>query len=83
MFGISRLVILSLAALLLLGSCGGKKAVIYTGKTYPPTEKVGYAFLPSQVPPTCRVFAQVLVTLPADSTGKSIRDSITDEARMR
>ncbi len=83
MFGIRRLVILSLAALLLLGSCGGKKAVIYTGKTYPPTEKVGYAFLPSQVPPTCRVFAQVLVTLPADSTGKSIRDSITDEARMR
>ncbi len=83
MFRIVRLGILSLAMLVLLSSCGGKKTVAYTGKSYPPTEKVGYAFLASQVPPTCRVFAQILVTLPPDSTGRTIRDSITDEARMR
>ena len=83
MSAILRTAVLSLATLILLSACGGNKAMVYTGTTYPPTDKVEYAFLASQVPSSCRVFAHLLVTLPANSTGKTIKESLSDEARMR
>lgn len=68
------------ALLVLLVSCGGKDDNMYYGKVYEPTDKIATAFQYTQVPPTCRVFAETLVELPPGLTGKNIQQLIFKEA---
>lgn len=62
---------------------GEKNRTVYTGKVYPPTNKVAVAFQPSQVPRNCRVFAEVLAQLPPKQTGKDIEHTLLNEAGKR
>ena len=62
---------------------GDKDQVAFKGATYPPTSQVAVAFQPSQVAPSCRVFAEILVRLPANISGKEIENTILAEAGKR
>lgn len=67
--------------LLLLAGCGGKEAPCYHGGTYPASNTVIPVFQATQVPVSCRVFAQMHVWLPENSSGKSIAQAIEQEAK--
>ncbi len=86
--------LLAAAALLLCTGCSmtrhaeefvGLKAdhSQYTGPVYPPTSKIAIAFQADQIPKSCRVFAQVMVQFPENSTGKQIADAVLAEAGKR
>jgi predicted small lipoprotein YifL len=62
---------------------GGKDKNAYDGPEYPATSKVATAFQPTQVPKSCRVFAEVLVQLPPKISGKNIENTILAEAGKR
>jgi hypothetical protein len=83
MRGIVRLLVLLASALFLLGGCGGSNTASYNGSSYPASTKVIPVFQPRQVPVSCRVFAQVLVRLPVNSTGKTIAQAVEEEAKAR
>ena len=72
---------LSLSSLLLLAACTGKGCA--GGITHPPTDRVEPVFQLARVPEQCRVFAQVLITLPALQTGQQFAETVSAEARAR
>ncbi len=74
-----------ICALFLLAGCGGKDSDLtaYKGTAYPPTTKVKYIYLSSQAAPACRVFAELLVTLPAAMSGEMMREQLGTEAKKR
>jgi hypothetical protein len=88
-------IILSVFVLIGIFGCGGVKEVkqlvgldgkdrtVYNGPNYTPTSQVAIAFQPSQVPKSCRVFAEVMVQLPPKLTGKDIESAILSEAGKR
>ncbi|MBM9615380.1 hypothetical protein JWJ90_13935 [Desulfobulbus rhabdoformis] len=55
----------------------------YSGPEYPATSKIAIAFQPAQVGQSCRVFAQSLVTIPANMNGKQIKTALLAEAGQR
>jgi hypothetical protein len=71
--------------------CGAKDLVglgeadrtVYGGPVYPATSKIATAFQPGQVSPSCRVFAEVLVQMPADLSGQDIQKALLAEAGKR
>lgn len=65
---------------LFLSGCGDKEPAAYESTDYPPTSRIATAFQYTQVPKPCRVFAELLVSLPTDSTGLSIQRSVFKEA---
>ena len=67
----------------LLAGCGGPDRTLFTGTVHPPTDQVAKAFVPAQVERSCRVFAEVLVHLPADLTGQEIENILLAEAGQR
>lgn len=78
-----RVVAVLLIFLFIIAGCGKKKAPEYNGIVYAPTSEVKSVFQSRQVPKSCRIIAEVLVSLPANSTGKGIRDYVTTEAGSR
>ena len=66
-----------------LCACSGKDLTTYTGTAYPPSTSVETVFLASQVPKSCRVFAEVLVLMPANLSGKDIESTVFAEAGKR
>jgi hypothetical protein len=77
--------ILILFTLLLLAGCGGTDTdpAAFKGQSYPPTTRIEYIFQAGQAPPGCRVFAELLVTLPAGLHGKIIQEKFENEAKAR
>jgi len=77
--------ILIILTFFLLSGCGDKDTdmTAYKGQTYPSTTKVEYIFQAGQAPPSCRVFSELLVTLPAGVHGEVIREKFESEARAR
>lgn len=71
------------ALVLLLSACGGKDRTVFTGKVYPPTQKIATVFQYTQVPRPCRVFAETLMTLPATSNGAEIQRLVFGEAAAK
>ncbi len=71
--------------LFLLAGCGSKESNLqtYKGTAYPPTDKVKYIYLSGQADPACRVFAELLVTLPAGMNGEQMREQLGNEAKKR
>ncbi len=65
--------------------CGDKDAdlMAYKGTAYSPTTKVDYIFQAAQAPQRCRVFAELLVTLPAEVDGQQIQQKLESEAKAR
>ncbi len=55
----------------------------YSGPMYPATSKIAIAFQARQVGPTCRVFGEALVRLPANLSGKDVENIILGEAGKR
>ena len=70
-------------AIFLLAGCGGKDTDVtaFKGKTYPPTTKTDYIFQARQAAPSCRVFAELLVTLPTGMHGELMRQRLDSEAQ--
>ncbi|MBM9538299.1 hypothetical protein [Desulfobulbus alkaliphilus] len=64
-------------------SCGKQDGSIFTGTVYPPTTEITTVFQPAQVPAPCRVFAEALVFVPPELTGKEVSNIILAEARAR
>ena len=50
---------------------------------YAPTEKVETVFQKNRIPDSCRVFGQLMVTLPAQYTGNDFTDALTAEAKAQ
>lgn len=74
----------SAMALIMIGLIGcGSHEPVYTGKKYPPTEKVEAVFQKSRIPEACRVFAHLFATMPAGYTGRDFVAALSDEARSR
>ena len=75
--------LLLFCSLLLLSACGGKEVSPYAfhGPTYPPTGKVQYIFQAAQAAPACRVFAELLVSMPAGIDGAAMRAKLDQEAK--
>jgi len=84
---------ISLATFLLVGTfgCGAKEYLgfgdkeqtLYKGPKYPPTSQIAVAFHSTQVPKSCRVFAEALAQLPAQLTGRDIERIVFAEAGKR
>ncbi|WPD21985.1 MAG: hypothetical protein SD837_17485 [Candidatus Electrothrix scaldis] len=55
----------------------------YKGIKFPATDKVVPTFQDKQVPVSCRVFAHLLVSVPAGYTGKSLAQTVEAEAMQR
>lgn len=70
-------------ALLFLVSCGGKDVGNYQGVAYPPTDKIATTFQHTQVPASCRVFAELFILHPTNATGKEIQSAVFKEAGLR
>ena len=83
MYGIVRISVFAAALLALLAGCGGKSSTTFQGSAYPASTKVIPVFQPRQVPVSCRVFAQMLVRLPAGSNGKTIARDVEKEAKAK
>lgn len=81
MFGKIVLRCLTCVALLLLAACSGKPDVAKI--SYPPTDTVESVFQRAQVPEQCRIFAHLLVTMPAQQTGRQFVDSVSAEAKAK
>ena len=79
--------LLLLLFLLLPAGCGyfgdEPDQTAYQGPSYPPTRSVKAIFLPGQAGASCRVFAQLLITIPAHATGAEIKKRVETEARAR
>ena len=82
MHAATRMLLLAALAALLAG-CGGPDRTVYTGTVHPPTDRVAKVFQPAQVDRACRVFAKLLVQLPADLTGQEIENILLAEAGQR
>jgi len=74
-----------ICALLVLAGCSGKDSDLtaFKGTPYPPTTKVDYIYQAGQAAPACRVFAELLVTLPAGMNGEMMREQLGTEAKKR
>ena len=72
----------SMFLLMALSSCGGHD-LSYTGATYPASNQVTKVFQTTEVPKSCRVFAEVLAILPANQSGKEIEQAVFAEAGQR
>ncbi len=90
MLKIVQLVLLSLVLISASGcgtkellGLGGKDKNAYAGREYPATSKVTTVFQPTQVPKSCRVFAELLVQLPPKISGQQIEHTILAEAGKR
>ena len=55
----------------------------YQGIKFPATDKVVPTFQDKQVPVSCRVFAHLLVFIPAGYTGKNLAQAVEAEAMQR
>jgi len=66
---------------LLLSACAEKKEQRYTGPDYAPTTTVSHEFRANQVSDSCRVFAHLLTTIPAQLSGREISNILTTEAK--
>ncbi len=62
---------------------GSDEQTEFKGATYPPTSQIATAFQATQVPKSCRVFAETLVQLPSNISGKDIENTIFAEAGKR
>lgn len=62
---------------------GDDDQTLYSGPIYPATTAVAVAFQSAQVGRSCRVFAEALVQLPANLTGKDIENAVLAEAQGR
>jgi len=80
---VARVALLVIAVAALLAGCGGKGSTAYQGVVYPASTRVIPVFQPRQVPVSCRVFAQLLVWLPANSNGQTIARAVEQEAKAR
>ncbi len=56
---------------------------VYRGTAYLATDKTAIAFHPAQTASSCRVFAEALVQLPANLSGKEVETAILAEAKKR
>jgi hypothetical protein len=76
---------LVLFTLSIVVGCGEKDldSVARIGAVYEPTTKVDFIFHPSQAPATCRVFAELIFTVPARETAKQMHDKLLAEAMAR
>lgn len=77
-----RLVQIVMSVALIAGAlgCAKQDESVYTGKVYPPTTEMTTIFQPNQAPVSCRVFAEALVFVPAEQSGKGISNIIQTEA---
>lgn len=75
--------ILLVFTFVLMAGCGGKEtdSNAFKGPVYAPTTRVDYIFQAAQSPPVCKVFAELLVTLPAAVSGDVIQQKLESEAR--
>ena len=78
-----RFPLLVFTLLLIMAGCSSKDIPAYHGRQYPASNTVIPVFQAGQVPVSCRVFSQMLVWLPENSTGKSIAQAIEQEAISR
>lgn len=69
--------------LFLLAGCGDKETDLtaYKGPIYPATTSLQYIFQAGQAAPSCRVFAELLVSLPAEVSGEIMRQKLEGEAQ--
>jgi hypothetical protein len=76
-------IILTPLALFLLYGCGGKDVNpnAFHGPVYPPTIGVQYIFQATQAKPGCRIFAELLISMPAGTNGETMREKLDREAR--
>lgn len=70
------------AGVFLLSSCAGSD-VGNTGMQYPPTDKVETLFQTSQAPASCRVFAHLFATMPANMLTSDFAASLEEEAKSK
>ncbi len=79
-----QLLLALLLAPIMVG-CGGKDydPTAYSGKIYDPTTSVEFIFHPSQAPLACRVFAELIFTVPEGETAEQMRDKLLQEAKAR
>jgi hypothetical protein len=76
-------IVLSVALIAGAFGCAKQDGSVFTGTVYPPTTEMTTVFQPTQVPGSCRVFAESLVFVPAELTGKDISSIILNEAGAR
>ncbi len=69
----------------IMTGCGGKDfdPSPYFGKVYEPTMRVDFIFHPSQAPPACRVFAELIFIVPERETAEQMREKLIGEAMAR
>ncbi|WP_028579488.1 hypothetical protein [Desulfogranum japonicum] len=82
MFRISILVTLLMTPIF-FSACSFSTKNNYAGIHYPPTENIQTVFQYTQAPDQCRVFAEVLVTIPPETTGDTMANLIKNEARSK
>ncbi len=78
-----RFLMCCVTVLFFLTGCGDKEIPQYTGVHYPATDTVIPGFQVHQIPVSCRVFAHLLVWLPAGMNGQQIARSVEKEAKSR
>ena len=78
-----RQIVLSVVLIAGVSGCAKQQEAVFTGTVYPPTTEITTVFQPTQVPVLCRVFAEALVFVPAELTGKDISSIILTEAGAR
>lgn len=69
-------------AFALLGGCASSDSG-YSGRQYPPTDRVKPIFQVSQAPDSCRVFAHLFATMPAGMTTGDFSSHTAEEAKQR
>jgi len=72
----------SAITLFLLSACASSDNG-YTGSKYPPTGQVETIFQVAQSPASCRVFAHVFATMPADMTTQDFSERVAAEAKSK
>lgn len=71
-----------LAVVSLLTACASSDSGV-KGIHYPSTDKVEPVFQKSQIPESCRVFAHLFVTMPAQYTGQDFVKEVSAEAKSK
>lgn len=70
------------ACFLFLSGCGSSGKTAQTLQ-YPPTDKVETVFQKQRIPASCRVFAHLLVDMPAGYTGQQFVAAVEEEAKSK
>jgi len=73
---------LTVVAIFLLSGCGSSDSRSMEVK-FPPTDQVAPIFQISQAPASCRVFAHLLATMPANMTTSDFATRISEEAKSK